>query len=215
MIRNHLRMIDHSTQVDPGIQPESGDLAVFQGDLTDIPLANNSLDALVLHHSLETSADPRTALRECARVLSGGGRLVVCAFNPMSLWGLRAVYGRFRTDAFSALRLTSVARLQDWLAVLGFDIEPINYVAYSLPLDRHPSDAAVWRKCRSLMGRSNVPLGGAYVLSAVKMAMAARGANWVTTDRAGHVVFWQLVSAVLASFTDSAIHSFLGIPGKS
>lgn len=177
MIRNHLRMIDSSTLADPGGSRDNADLAVFRGELTEIPLANNSLDALVVHHSLETSADPRTALRECARVLSGGGRLVVCAFNPMSLWGLRAAYGRFHADAFSALKLTSPARLQDWLAVLGFEIEPINYVAYNLPLDRNPSDAGLWRSSRSLMSKAKLPVGGAYVVSAVKIAMAARGAG--------------------------------------
>jgi SAM-dependent methyltransferase len=182
MIRAHLRLLDPSFEdtarpVPGGQDAAAADFAMFAGALTELPLPNNSLDALVAHHSLETSEDPRTALRECARVLSGGGRLVVCAFNPLSCWGLRASYGRFREDVFSGMKLISPKRLQDWLAVLGFECEPINYVAYNLPLDRVPSDAALWRSSRAFLARQQAPIGGAYVLSAVKMAVAARGAG--------------------------------------
>jgi SAM-dependent methyltransferase len=182
MIRSHLRMLEPAGAGDEvsasASQPGSAaDFALFQGALTELPLANNSLDALVAHHSLEVSDDPRTALRECARVLSGGGRLVVCAFNPLSIWGLRTSYGRFRDDVFSGMKLISPLRLLDWLAVLGFDCEPINYVAYNLPLDRTPSEATLWRRSRDYLARHQLPIGGAYVVSAVKMAVAARGAG--------------------------------------
>ncbi len=179
MIRAHLRMLDPATGVAGDARPNAAgaEFARFQGVLTELPLPNNSLDALVAHHSLETSDDPRTALRECARVLTGGGRLVVCAFNPLSFWGLRAGYGRFRDDVFSGMKLISPMRLLDWLTVLGFECEPINYVAYNLPLDRTPSDAALWRRSRDYLARQQLPFGGVYMLSAVKMAMASTGAG--------------------------------------
>jgi SAM-dependent methyltransferase len=132
------------------------------------------MDAMVVHHGLEASPDPRSALRECARVLTGGGRLVICAFNPLSLWGLRALYARAVEDSFSHLKLVSPLRLLDWLAVLGFEAEPVQYLAYNLPLTKSGSDAAFWRGSRNLLARYRVPVGGVYILSAVKTAFAIR-----------------------------------------
>ena len=90
MVRHHLAMA-------PASDDEGNELACFSADVHELPLPNGCLDAVILHHALETAEDPRTAIREIARVLAPGGRLVVCGFNPLSLWGVRGAYARVVT----------------------------------------------------------------------------------------------------------------------
>ena len=57
--------------------------------LTDehiLPLADRSMDRLVLVHCLEGSSHLQTLLRECWRVLADGGRLLVIVANRRGLW---------------------------------------------------------------------------------------------------------------------------------
>lgn len=162
------------------------DFANFRGELQALPLPNNSLDAAVLHHALEVADDPRTALREVARAMAPGGRLVLCGFNPLSLWGLRLAYARFFRDAFSGVRLVSPVRLQDWLTVLGFELcDEVRYLAYGMPFGSRSAgrDGGASRggRLNRLVGarliRHNPPVGGAYVVTAIKQAMS-RSRDW-------------------------------------
>jgi len=99
-----------------------------------LPFQENSLDLVVLPHTLELSADPHAVLSEVHRVLVPEGRVVLCGFNPWSLWGLR----QSRAHAFHSVGLgktwcgrwflpqsgeyIALGRLRDWLKLLGFDI---------------------------------------------------------------------------------------------
>ena len=159
--------------------PVHADLAGFQGSLSALPLPDRSADGFVLHHSLEAEADPRQALREVARVIAPGGRLLVCAFNGFSLWGLRALYARLHDDMFSHTRFVNPIRLLDWLALLGFKPEGrATYLGYGLPMSlgwHGPAGLRAW------LDRVKPPTGGILLLSAVKQARSAR---WVgRTDR--------------------------------
>jgi len=166
MVRHHLAMA-------PASDDEGNELACFSADVHELPLPNGCLDAVILHHALETAEDPRTAIREIARVLTPGGRLVVCGFNPLSLWGVRGAYASVITDSFSGLRFVNPVRLLDWLTVLGFERQDeVKYLAYGLPFARGGSDAKMWRKLRNLLTRHQLPIGGVYLLSAVKQALA-------------------------------------------
>lgn len=172
MIRNRFHL---ETCAAPGDCPRDGDTAVFRADLHELPIPNKSLDAVVLHHVLETADDPRTAIREVARALAPGGRLLIIAFNPWSLWGLRGAYARFFRDSFSGLRFTSSGRMLDWLTVLGFELQQeVKYLAYELPFQTRNKDAGIWRRFRSLCAEHGLPLGGVYVISAVKQVSAIR-----------------------------------------
>jgi SAM-dependent methyltransferase len=152
----------------------SDDFTTLRCALEAVPLPNNSLDAMVLHHALEVTVDPRSALREAARVLAPGGRLVICAINPLSLWGARALLAPMRNDAFSGLKLVTSARLLDWLALLGFERQAkVRYLAYNLPFGRGADRSGPGRTER-LMKRLQPPFGGVYVISVMKQAAASR-----------------------------------------
>lgn len=166
MVRNRLLMGSRDSD-------QVNELACFSAGLHELPFAKGSLDAVVLHHALETAEDPRTAIREVSRVLAPGGRLLVCGFNPLSLWGVRSVYASVFSDSFSGLRFVNPRRLVDWLTVLGFARQDeMKYLAYGLPFARGGSNAKLWRKLRDTLSQHQLPVGGVYVLAATKQVMA-------------------------------------------
>ena len=96
--------------------------------LDALPFAADSIDAVLLPHTLEWVEDPYAVLREAERVLCAEGCLLICGFNPWSVWGLRRGFGRLlRRPPFppGTRRLLSERRLRDWVALLGFDVERV------------------------------------------------------------------------------------------
>jgi SAM-dependent methyltransferase len=93
----------------------------FVADDWQLPVASHSVDAVLLPHTLERAGDPHQLLRECERVLTGGGRLIVLGFNPWSLLGLRRLLTRGAWPP-GVDQLYSERRLRDWLSLLNFDI---------------------------------------------------------------------------------------------
>ena len=165
--------------------PDHVELSSLKSSLSALPLPNRATDGFVLHHSLELEKDPRAALREVSRVVAPGGRLLICAFNALSLWGLRALYSRLHDDPFSGMRFVNPLRLFDWLALLGFKPEGRTaYLGYGLPLilartaHRHATaePGALAQRGRAWLDRVQPPTGGILVVSALKQV---HGARWV------------------------------------
>jgi len=69
---------------------------VRQGDIYDLPLADQTADAVVMHQVLHFLSDPQRAIREAARVLAPGGRLLIVDFAPHELEFLREQYAHER-----------------------------------------------------------------------------------------------------------------------
>ncbi len=102
-----------------------------------LPFAENSLDLLVLPHTLELSVDPHTTLREAERVLVPEGRVIISGLNPASLWGLRQQRGHWSQRlGFGELFLPDNGefigywRLRDWLRLLSFEVESAHFGCY-------------------------------------------------------------------------------------
>ncbi|MCP5277334.1 MAG: methyltransferase domain-containing protein [Thiobacillus sp.] len=101
-----------------------------------LPLASQSLDLVALPHQLEFSPHPHELLREVERVLRPEGRVLIAGFNPFSLWGLRRVLSGQDAEWPWNGRFIHLARLKDWLALLGFDIVGGRMACYAPPMDR-------------------------------------------------------------------------------
>ncbi len=65
------------------------------GDAMALPLADASVDGLVISFGLRNVADPDTALREFARIVRPGGTLVVCEFSSPTWTPFRTVYTEY------------------------------------------------------------------------------------------------------------------------
>lgn len=142
---------------------EPGQPGVIVGDAQHLPVASDSVDAVILAHTLDFSPDPHQVLREVERVLIAGGRVIVVGFNPFSLWGLWRVFGRWRGAVPWCGNFLSYPRLNDWLTLMGFGIERMDVMEFRPPT-RSARLEAVER-----MGRRVWPmLAGVYMVRAVK-----------------------------------------------
>jgi demethylmenaquinone methyltransferase/2-methoxy-6-polyprenyl-1,4-benzoquinol methylase len=65
------------------------------GDAMALPLADASVDGVVISFGLRNVADPQAALREFSRVTRPGGTLVVCEFSSPTWSPFRTVYTEY------------------------------------------------------------------------------------------------------------------------
>ena len=72
-------------------------------DALALPFADASFDAVTISFGLRNIVDPDAALREMARVIRPGGRLVVCEFSHPVVAPFRAVYLRYLMGALPAV----------------------------------------------------------------------------------------------------------------
>jgi ubiquinone/menaquinone biosynthesis C-methylase UbiE len=88
--------------------------SVRQGDIYDLPLANDSFDVVILHQVLHFLDDGARAIREAARVLRPGGRLLVVDFAPHEQEFLREQFAHRRLG-FASETVTQ------WITASGLD----------------------------------------------------------------------------------------------
>ncbi|NML45512.1 class I SAM-dependent methyltransferase [Ramlibacter sp. G-1-2-2] len=151
-------------------------------DFAALPFEENSIDLVVLPHSLELNVDPHTTLREVERVLVPEGKVVICCLNPASLWGLRQrrahLYRRFGVGELylpDAGDFIGYWRLRDWLRLLSFEVEASSFGCYRPALNTEKwLERFGWMDA---VGERSWPIFGAvYFIVAVKRV---RGAKWI------------------------------------
>jgi SAM-dependent methyltransferase len=111
---------------------EDGHRSAIRSRTDALAIASDSVDAVLLPHTLEYEPDPHQILREVERVLSGEGHLIVFGFRPLSSWGVRHFFAR---DGFppGLERMIGEGRLKDWLKLLGFEVVDAQRYLFSLP----------------------------------------------------------------------------------
>ncbi len=110
--------------------------AQLRADPRHLPVATQSVDLVLLPHLLEFSDDPHQILRETERILMPEGQLILCGFNPFSLWGLARRLPGVRRAVPWERKYISLLRIKDWLALLGFEVVGGRMCCYAPPLQR-------------------------------------------------------------------------------
>ncbi len=128
-----------------------------------LPVASDSVDAVILPHTLDFSPDPHQVLREVERVLIPHGRMIIVGFNPFSLWGAWHLFGRRRGNVPWCGHFLSYPRLNDWLTLMGFDVERMDVMEF------RPPTRSLRLEAIERLGRRFWPmLAGVYTVRAVK-----------------------------------------------
>jgi len=135
----------------------------------NLPIANDILDAVVLHHILEYTRNPHQVLREVHRALTSGGQLFILGFNPYSLMGLRKALTPFNRAPWAG-NFRSWIKLYDWLKLLGFKLETTQYAFFNAPYNRATSDGSD-SKIERLGRKFNCFFGGTYAIVARKQTV--------------------------------------------
>ena len=134
-------------------------------DTEELGVASDSIDAVLLPHTLERTESPHALLREVDRILRPDGHLLVLSFAPSGLWGLRHLFagGGFPTGRERMIR---EGRLRDWLELLSFEVGTPTRYCHTLPLERFKQLRVLPRE--ELAQRWLPMLSGGYLLRAQK-----------------------------------------------
>src|ERR1700733_4035236 len=97
-----------------------------------LPVGRDSVDAVLLPHTLEFASDPYAIVREVDRILVGEGQLLVLGFRPWSLWGMRARASRSGFPP-GLRRVLPERRVRDWLVLLGYEVVASRRYLYCSP----------------------------------------------------------------------------------
>ncbi|MHB1224689.1 MAG: class I SAM-dependent methyltransferase [Gemmatimonadaceae bacterium] len=140
-------------------------LPLAAGDLEALPFRTESFDLVVAVTVLCVAAAPERAIRELARVLVPGGRLVIAELGRWSLWAAqRRLRGFLGHAQWRRTRFWTPASLERLVRVAG--LEPVNRAAAVF----YPPSAMAGRLLRPLESRlaRRTTLGAAFVVVAAE-----------------------------------------------
>ncbi|MEJ2529207.1 MAG: class I SAM-dependent methyltransferase [Gammaproteobacteria bacterium] len=100
-------------------------------DMLQLPIATESVDAVLVPHTLDFTYDPHRVLREIERILIPEGRILITGFNPWSVWGIYRLLLKRKKSLPWCAQFISIPRLQDWLRLLDFNGELIKGTCWS------------------------------------------------------------------------------------
>lgn len=114
---------------------------VRQGDIYDLPLADGTAGAVVMHQILHFLSDPARAIVEAARLLEPGGRLLIVDFAPHEHEFLRETQQHERLG-FEAATVTQ------WLTAAGLKVDATRLLAPQGKTENAPLTVSLWLASR-------------------------------------------------------------------
>lgn len=139
----------------------------------EMPFETESLDLVVMPHTLELVEDPHAILREVQRVLIPGGKIVLTGFNMMSLWGLRVNMQKLGAKTFlPGKQFMSVFQVRDWLHLLSFQVDGGAFGRYGWTFSGHGKKDDSWLEKAG--DRWWPQCGALYAISATKVVYGSK-----------------------------------------
>jgi SAM-dependent methyltransferase len=134
-------------------------------DTEQLAIASDSVDAVLLPHTLEQAQSPHAVLREVDRILRADGHLIVLGFASSGVWGLRHLLSPHGYPG-GREHMIRDGRLRDWLELLSFEVAGVNRYCHTLPIEDVKQKSS-WR--REEWAHRWLPfLAGGYLLRAQK-----------------------------------------------
>jgi SAM-dependent methyltransferase len=136
----------------------------IESGLNELPLASGSLDLIILPHVLEYMDNPHQLLAEAMRAIKPEGHIVICVFNPYSMWGLKKWWSKPDTIPWSG-HFIKPSQVKKWLSLADFKLIKHCYTLYQPPVGYEK----LFDKLAFLewLGQKfSVPFGGVYILIA-------------------------------------------------
>ncbi|MCU4674853.1 class I SAM-dependent methyltransferase [Catenovulum sp. 2E275] len=117
----------------------SGDKQGIIADIHHLPFRENSVDAVLLAHTLDFTHDPHQVLREAHRAVLANGYIFITGFNPFSLTGLFRFFPKLKHSPIAQSRFFNPNRIRDWLNLLGCEVVADQRFIYG-SLSKQPSN---------------------------------------------------------------------------
>ena len=145
----------------------------YEGSL---PFADNSIDKLLLVHSIENSENLRQLMREAWRVLSANGKIIIIVPSRQGIWA------RWDITPFGGGRPYSLNQLRRLMRDTQFEPGKYEYALYMPPFksDYWIHIAPIWEKIGQ---KWFAPLGGVLLLEASKQVYAPIGKAQTTRKK--------------------------------
>jgi SAM-dependent methyltransferase len=108
--------------IDSGDNPPNAEFKTIHSKFSCLPIQSESVDMVIMPHSLEFEDDQHQALREIDRVLKPEAILIIINFNPWSYWvRYRFLLAYAKSDPLMKAFIRR-SKIIDWLKLLNFEI---------------------------------------------------------------------------------------------
>ena len=149
-----------------------------------LPFPEKTHDLVILPHTLDFCPDPHEVLRQTSQILVAEGCIVIIGFNLIGFYGMIKLFTHHKKDGHKKQapwdnyddshadgHYYRVGRVQDWLALLGFDL-----VGAAMTCWQPPVQSEKWRDKLAFIEKAGERwwpgLGGVYVIVGRKREMA-------------------------------------------